>query len=938
MLRSLFVFNPFFTFMKNYFLPLLLLLSLQLTAQNFEISGRITDGTTKQPLEAATVYVENPADSTLVSYTISESDGDFLITGNTGSPNLALIVSFTGFELHRQIIDFSDGYIKNTGDIAMLEADNALDEINLVGARAPIVIKKDTLEFNASSFVTRPDANLEELMKKLPGVEVDTQGNITVNGKPVSRILVNGKEFFGNDPKIATKNLPKEIIDKIQVTDTKTRSEEFTGKAGDPDNKTINITIQEDKNKGYFARATVGGGTDDRYEMSGIGNYFKDKMRISVLASSNNINSSGFSFDEVFDMMGRNARSFSFNSSGGSFGINGQNFGGGGGITKAETAGINFVNEWGKKAELNADYFFGRNDTETLTIIERENILPNSRFFYNSTSASNLVNDSHRANARFEYKPDTLTRISIAPRFNSNTAFSNRSNNAESLNENRELVNATETIDDEFLESQSFSNRLDFIRRYGNRGAYSQVNFENRHQKQKNENFFFSESRFFDDEDVQIQDQFIDEDQIENEYSVGVTQRFVLLEKFFLDASYNFSATNNTNTRYVYDQDLESGAYNDFNNLLSSDFQSRSQKNIPNVGLNYEGTKWRLGSEVGLLNTTLENNNFLQDISYSNNFNNLFLRGNVRYEITRSKSIYLNYNSDAGIPSIRQLQPVVNRTNPLNIVVGNPDLRPTFTQTLRGGFRNYDFSKRSGFFSYGSVTFTDNSIVPVTTTDEDLVRTTTYANVDGAINSNVGMSFSKQYKKEKREFSYRLGVNGNYDRNVGFTNAVQYKAERYTVRPSVNFTLAIEDYFSFNPGYQLAFTETQYDINANRNENFTNHTISLEATTFWPKNVVLGNDISYNYYGNLSAGFDNTAFLWNVSLGYKFLKDNATLKFKVYDMLNENVSTQRTVGDDFIQDTQNLILRRYGMLSFTYKISKFGGKDPNDGGTRFRRM
>jgi hypothetical protein len=171
---------------------------------------------------------------------------------------------------------------------------------------------------------------------------VDIQGNITVNGKPVSRILVDGKEFFGNDPKIATRNLPKEIIDKIQVTDTKTRAEEFTGKAGDPDDKTINITLQKDKNKGYFARATVGGGTNDRYEMSGIGNYFKDKFRVSVLASSNNINSSGFSFDEVFDMMGRNARSFSFNSGGGgSFGINGMNFGGGAGITKAETAGLN---------------------------------------------------------------------------------------------------------------------------------------------------------------------------------------------------------------------------------------------------------------------------------------------------------------------------------------------------------------------------------------------------------------------------------------------------------------------------------------------------------------------------------------------------------------------------------------------------------------------
>lgn len=927
--------------MKNIFPFLFCLVSLNLCAQTFEITGKIIETDTRGPLEAATVYVENPADSTLVSYTISEADGEFMITGNTSANSLNLFVSFTGYQVHRQNLSLVNNRVINTGSITMNVADNELDEIQLTGGRAPITIKRDTLEFNAASFATRPDANLEELMKKLPGVEVDTQGNITVNGKPVSRILVNGKEFFGNDPKIATKNLPKEIIDKIQVTDTRTRSEEFTGKAGNPDDKTINITIQEDKNKGYFARATAGGGTDERYELSGIGNYFKDKMRISVLASSNNINSSGFSFDEVYDMMGRNARSISFNSSGGgggSFGINGMNFGGGGGITKAETAGINFVNEWGKKLEVSGDYFFGRNDTETLTIIERENILPDSRYFYNSTNASNLVNDSHRANARIEFKPDTLTRISFSPRFNSNSGYSNRSSNAESLNANEELENSTVILDDELLESHTFSNRFDVIRRYGNRGAYSQVNFENRHQRQDNENYFFSESQFLgDNARTDVQDQFIDENQNENEYSIGATQRFVMATKLYLDASYNFSANSSTNTRSVYDKD-DNGNYSDFNTLLSNDFESKSWKNIPYVGVNYEGVKWRVGSEIGLLNTTLENTNFLQENSFDNSYNNLYLRANVRYEMSRSKSIYFNYSSDAGVPSIRQLQPVINRSNPLNIVIGNPDLRPSYSQSIRGGYRNYDFAKRSGFFSYASVTFTDNSIVPVSTVD-NFIRTTTYANLDGAVNANAGASFSKQYKKEKREISYRLGLNGNYDKNVGFSNTFLFNAERYTIRPSVNLTWAIEDYFSFIPGYSLAYTDYRYDLNPDRNESFSNHTVSLEATTFWPRNVVIGNDISYNYFGNMAPGFENSAFLWNLSVGYKFLDDNATLKLKVYDMLNENVSAQRMVGNDFIQDIQSLVLQQYAMLSFTYKISKFGGKDPNSGGPmRMMRM
>ncbi len=921
--------------MKYILLSLLFIAAFSVRAQKFEITGKILDADDGTPLESATIYVQKVTDSSLVTYTISEKSGNFTLIGSTTDEKLNLFVSYNGYQPFRRQIDIKNKSDFVLGDVKLNVADNSLGEITLTGDRPPVVVKQDTLEFNAASFNTRQDANLEELMKKLPGVEVDTQGNITVNGKPVSRILVNGKEFFGNDPKIATKNLPKEIIDKIQVTDTKTKSEEFTGKAGNPDDKTINITIQKDKNKGYFARATAGGGTNDRYELSGIGNYFKDKLRVSVLASSNNINSSGFSFDEVFDMMGRNARSISFNSNG-SFGINGNNFGANDGITKAETAGINFVDGWGKKVDVTADYFYGRNNTDTRTEIKRENILPNARFYYNSNSSSNLINDSNRANVRVEITPDTLTRISIAPQFNTNSGNSHRYKSAESLNEAGETINSTTTSDNEKLVSKNFSNRLDAIRKFGSRGAYLELNFDNTNKSQANDDYFYSESQLATN--TTIQDQYINEDQSNDEYTLGVTQRFVLREKLFLDASYDFTTTSSRNSRLVYDKDPNGGMYTTLNNELSNDFRVRSQKNIPNVGINYEGESWRIGSEIGLLNTTLKNDNLLNDISFNNTYNNLFLRADVRYSIERSKSVFLSYRSDAGIPDIQQLQPVEIRTDPLNIIIGNPDLRPTYSQTFRGGYRNFDFASHSGFFSYGSVTFTNDNVVPVTTVDQNLVRTTTYTNVNGAVNSNLGLTYTKSLKKEEREFRYRLGMNANYDKNIGFTNGVLYNAKRFTASPGISFSWAKTDVFSIDPGYQLTYNSVNYDINPDRNENFINHRISLETTTYWPKNVVWGNDISYNYYGNVSPGFDNTSLLWNMSLGYQFLKDNATLKVKVYDLLDQNVSTRRTVGDDYIQDTNSLILKRYVMLSFTYKIKNFGGQDPNDrGGRRFMR-
>ena len=337
--------------MKQILLVVLALIALQQSnAQDFQLNGTIKDNT-GVPLESATVYVEKISDSTLVTYGISDREGFFEMEGRTDQEKLNLFVSYAGFKPLRKVITITPTV--ELGDLKLEVQDNLLDEVIVVADRAPVTLKKDTLEFNANSFETRPDANLEELLKKLPGAEVDSDGAITINGKPVSRILVNGKEFFGDDPKIATKNLPKEIIEKLQVVDTKTKAQEFTGEAGDSENKTINITIKKDKNKGYFARGTIGGGTDGRYEMSAIGNIFKDNMRTTVLAGSNNINSSGFDFDDVYGMMGRSgARAVAAG--------NNSN-----GITKSETAGANYSNEWSDQYELNGDYFFDRSNTDT---------------------------------------------------------------------------------------------------------------------------------------------------------------------------------------------------------------------------------------------------------------------------------------------------------------------------------------------------------------------------------------------------------------------------------------------------------------------------------------------------------------------------------------------------------------------------------------------
>ncbi|UJH90758.1 outer membrane beta-barrel family protein [Antarcticibacterium sp. 1MA-6-2] len=334
------------------------------------------------------------------------------------------------------------------------------------------------------------------------------------------------------------------------------------------------------------------------------------------------------------------------------------------------------MNEWDNELELSADYFFGRNDTERRTTAARENILPGSRYFTNSDNRSNLLNDSHRANLRFEVEFDTLTRLSISPRFNANYGESYSSRTEESLDENRNLINNTESRENELLERENFRNNIDFIKRFGSRGAYLRLGADQNHSIQRNDNFYYSESIFFveGDEVTEIQDQFIDEDEKENSYSFDISNRSVLAEDFFLNISYDFDYSTSANKRYVYESENEDGNYTILNNVLSSDFEVKSFRHTPNLGLNYEGEIWRINTNIGLLHTKLENENFLEESGFKNTYNNLFLEARLRYEIERSKNLSFRYGTNINVPSIRQLQPVVDRTNPLNIVVGNPSL------------------------------------------------------------------------------------------------------------------------------------------------------------------------------------------------------------------------------------------------------------------------
>ena len=904
--------------------------TLSTIAQNkeFKISGTvITDGD-KQPLESATVYLERIKDSTLVTYTISDRDGKFNLEGKAYDKSLNLYISYVGYRTHKQVITLDKETI-TLEDVKLQTDDNALDEV-VVTSRAPITVKKDTLEFNVASFKTKRDANVEDLLKQLPGVEVDEAGKITVNGKDVNKILVNGKPFFGNDPTITTRNLTKELISKVQITDTKTKAQAFTGEEGDDENKTINLTIKEDKNKGVFGRVSGGAGTDERYEFAGMLNVFDNEQRISALAGGNNTNSPGFSFGEIYRMFGSGGN-VSFNSSGGggtSFNIGGRGFGGGQGITTSQNYGINYADEISEKLDISADYFYSGSNSENETSTERENILPDARYFTNSNSRSYNEGNSHSANLEFEIEVDSTLRIDIEPSFNATKNKREFSQNESSRDDANVLTN--ETSSSSFIETvgKDFSNEIDITKKFGSNGAFLRLSLDNNYNSTETDDYLNSTTNIYGDtpEDI-IRDQFTNGDRTTKGFSTSLNYRLPLKgQEWYMDIRYSIGNDKRENKVSTFDFDAGTQDYTDFNTDLSTDFEYTDNTNTPSVRISHRKDKIFTSFETRYVFRNLKNKDFLRpDLSLARDFEAIEIRSNFRYRFSRKSSLRFGYNLNNNSPDLTQLQPFQDVSDPLNTVIGNPNLEPTNNHRMYANYNSFDFQKGTGFFGNVSANFRNNEVVSNTIVDDNFVRNTTYANVNGGYNLSSRASYSRSVKIDTvKTFKYRVALSANMNKNINFNNGEQYASKINSLTPTLELTFDWKNVMQFIPSYNLSFTRRKFDLVAFNDEDFIEHSVGIRTTTTVPKKLEWRNDIRFNYNPNVAAGFQKSAWFWNTTLAYSVLKDQGAITLKAYDLLNQNTNARRMATANYIQDSQSTVLKRYFMLSFSWKFNSMG--------------
>ncbi|QAA82816.1 TonB-dependent receptor [Aequorivita sp. H23M31] len=904
-------------------------------SQQIKVSGTLVDEETQNPLEAATVFMETVRDSTLITYTITDKNGKFSLEANTSVKKARVNISFVGYESHQKEIDLNTP-VQDLGVIPIGFSVANLDEV-VIKSRAPITIKKDTLEFNVASFKTKKDATIEDLLKELPGVEVDPDGKIKVNGKDVSNVLVNGKPFFGDDPTIATRNLTKEIIEKVQVVDTKSKSEAFTGEQGDKESKTINLTIKEENNKGVFGRVAAGVGTDKRFEYAGLFNYFNNDRRLSVLAGGNNINSPGFSFGEIQKMFG-NAHTMT-RSSTGAFSIDGRSFGFGEGIVNSRVAGANYADAIKKHTDISTDYFYSASNSFSDSKNTRENILPDRRYFSENIGSSNGESDSHTVNMGFDIKIDSTFLINIKPYFSYNHLRGSRKNISSSKNEDGSLTNAANSENFSDVNNRVFKNQFDGTKKYGNRGGFIKVEFSNEWTNKTGEEYLYSNTNIFGETpSEEIRNQQIESNSDDTSFLSAVTLRIPFIaKKLFMDLKYDYELKQDIDSKFVFDFDETSQEFSTFNTLLSTDYKFKNTSGTPYASLIWMNENSYLDAGLGYVFQTLEGEDGLRsNLNVNQKFEALqaYLRGNLKFSATAR--LWANYSLSNEVPQILQLLPYTDVSNPLNTITGNPNLKPSIAHSFYLNFNDYDYQKGTGLYAYISANLSENAVVSKSIIDENNIRETTYANVNGVYAISGNISISRKYKLDSLiTLSPRIGVWGNYNHGVNFNNGLEYSSNNISVTPNAHFTLSWQKVFDIRTGYSMRFGRNSFQDNIFPNRNYLTHNLNLATSLFVPKNFEWQNDVKFNYNPDITQGYQKSSWFWNSSLSYTMFKDKGTWSLKVYDLLNQNTNARRISSENFIQDSESTVLRRYVMFGFSYKFNTLGSKGETRGGPRF---
>ena len=918
------------------------LASLTVSAQNYRIAGTVVDSLAQSPVVGAYVSVEVPGNSAKPIYTTTNLDGKFEFSGLSPQKYL-LKVTYLSYRDIQKTVEVKEP-VTNLGNLILTEAAQDLKEVQVVGQIQQSQMKGDTTQFNAAAFKTNPDANVEDLIQKMPGIAV-VNGEVQAQGEKVQRVLVDGKQFFGDDATLALKNLPAEIVDKIEVFDRQSDQAQLTGFDDGNAQKTINIVTRADRNAGKFGKAFAGYGSDDRYMAGGNLNIFGKQKRISIIGLSNNINQQNFASQDLAGVLGSSGGGGGRGSRGGG----GGSFGGGGnagnflvgqqnGITNTSAFGLNYTDKWGEKLDVTGSYFFNRSGNANTQLTNRETFLSNGSQFYKEQNSYANTNLNHRINFRFEYTIDKNNTIIFSPSVNW------QDNQATTLRIGATtLVNGTllnETNNDKFSHSNALSstNSLLWRHKFAKVGRTFSVNLSGNVNNRSSDGSLYALNQYYtstrNPSDTIDQRSNTNSDNLRLGANVNYTEP--LSKTIQLQLNYNVTLSNSDSKSETYNFTDSERGYSRLDTLLSNTFDN--QYLTHRAGVSLRGNKKKVTGSIGvdfqsagLYSQQL----FPRRNEVDQTFNNLLPNAFLMFRPSQSKNLRLFYRTSTNEPSITQLQNVVNNTNPLFLTAGNPNLKQEYAHRASLRYSASDTKMGRNFFIYGSANYTANSITNSTfvaqrptTLPSGLVleqgaQLTSPVNLDGNWSVRTFANYGSPIKAIKTNFNLNTGV--NYSRLPGLINDQLNVSNNYAISQGIvlssNISTKLDFTLSFNGNYNIVRNSLQPQLN----NNYFSQVSAARLNWIFGKGFVLQTDITNQSYRGLGAGFNQNFTLWNASLGKKFLKDNkGELKLTVFDILAQNNSINRSVTETYVEDVTSRVLTQYAMLTFTYTLRNFG--------------